>query len=59
MQFVALTNELSPRESRGVNVLRQIVAETRTRVARRAAAVPLPELVRAGEQRLAGPDAIA
>jgi indole-3-glycerol phosphate synthase len=41
-----------------VNVLTQIVEETRTRVARRAVAVPLPELVRAGEQRLARPDAI-
>jgi indole-3-glycerol phosphate synthase len=37
-----------------VNVLMEIVAETRARVARRGVAVPLPELIRAGEQRLAG-----
>ena len=41
-----------------MNVLTEIVADTRIAVARRAAAVPLPALVRAGEQRLAGPDAI-
>jgi len=36
------------------NVLDEIVADTRLAVARRAAAVPLPTLVRDGEQRLAG-----
>jgi indole-3-glycerol phosphate synthase len=36
------------------NVLTEIVADTRVAVARRAAAVPLPALVEAGEQRLAG-----
>jgi indole-3-glycerol phosphate synthase len=41
-----------------MNVLTAILEETHTRVARRAGAVPLPELLRAGEQRLAGPDAI-
>jgi indole-3-glycerol phosphate synthase len=41
-----------------VNVLLDIVADTRAAVARRAAAVPLPALVEAGEQRRAGPDAI-
>jgi indole-3-glycerol phosphate synthase len=41
-----------------MNVLTAILEETRTRVARRADAVPLPELLRAGEQRLQGPDAI-
>jgi indole-3-glycerol phosphate synthase len=39
------------------NVLTSIVADTRVAVARRAAAVPLPALIEAGEQRLAGPDA--
>ena len=37
-----------------MNVLMDIVADTRERVARRAAAVPLPVLVEAGEQRQAG-----
>ncbi|HEX3804517.1 MAG TPA: indole-3-glycerol phosphate synthase TrpC [Solirubrobacteraceae bacterium] len=41
-----------------MNVLMDIVADTRTRVARRADAVPLSALLEAGEQRLAGPDAI-
>jgi indole-3-glycerol phosphate synthase len=41
-----------------VNVLTDIVADTRARVARRSETVPLPALVEAGEQRLAGPDAI-
>jgi indole-3-glycerol phosphate synthase len=41
-----------------MNVLAEIVADTRVRVARRAQDVPLPALVEAGEQRLAGPDAI-
>jgi indole-3-glycerol phosphate synthase len=44
-----------------MNLLAQIVEETRTRVARRAAVVPLPDLVSAGEERLAGaggPDSI-
>jgi indole-3-glycerol phosphate synthase len=40
-----------------VNVLMDIVADTRAAVARRAEAVPLPTLVEAGEQRRAGPDA--
>ncbi len=40
------------------NVLTEIVADTRLAVARRAADVPLPALIAAGEQRLAGPDAI-
>ncbi|MGC9219996.1 MAG: indole-3-glycerol phosphate synthase TrpC [Solirubrobacteraceae bacterium] len=39
-------------------ILEEIVAQARDGVARRAAAVPLPALIRAGEQRLAGPDAI-
>jgi indole-3-glycerol phosphate synthase len=39
------------------DVLTSIVADTRVAVARRAAAVPLPALIEAGEQRLAGPDA--
>jgi indole-3-glycerol phosphate synthase len=38
-----------------VNVLTEIVADTRVAVARRAAAVPLPALIEAGEQRRAGP----
>jgi indole-3-glycerol phosphate synthase len=38
-----------------MNVLTEIVAETRVAVARRAASVPLPTLIEAGEQRLAGP----
>ena len=37
-----------------MNVLMDIVADTRAAVARRAAAVPLPALVEAGEQRRAG-----
>jgi len=41
-----------------MNVLTAILEETRTRVARRAEVVPLPELLRAGEQRLAGSDSI-
>ena len=41
-----------------MNVLEQIVADTRARVARRAAAVPLEALMRAGEQRRAGHNAI-
>jgi indole-3-glycerol phosphate synthase len=41
-----------------MNVLMEIVADTRVAVARRAAAVPLPALIEAGEQRLAGIDAI-
>jgi indole-3-glycerol phosphate synthase len=41
-----------------MNVLMEIVADTRARVARRALDVPLPALVEAGEQRLAGADAI-
>lgn len=40
------------------NVLTEIVADTRLAVARRAGAVPLPTLIRDGEQRLAGPDPI-
>jgi indole-3-glycerol phosphate synthase len=40
-----------------MNVLMEIVADTRTAVTRRAAAVPLPALIEAGEQRRAGPDA--
>jgi indole-3-glycerol phosphate synthase len=40
-----------------VNVLVDIVADTRVAVARRAQAVPLPALVEAGEQRRAGEDA--
>ena len=39
------------------DVLTSIVADTRVAVARRAAAVPLPALIEAGEQRLTGPDA--
>lgn len=41
-----------------MNVLMEIVADTRAAVARRAAAVPLPALLEAGEQRRAGIDAI-
>jgi indole-3-glycerol phosphate synthase len=41
-----------------VNVLQEIVADTRAAVARRGAAVPLPTLVEAGEQRRAGQDAL-
>ncbi len=41
-----------------MNVLMEIVADTRAAVARRAAAVPLPALVEAGEQRRAGVDAM-
>ncbi|MGH2843364.1 MAG: indole-3-glycerol phosphate synthase TrpC [Solirubrobacteraceae bacterium] len=41
-----------------MNVLGEIVADTRAAVARRAAAVPLPALIAAGEQRRAGSDAI-
>ena len=41
-----------------MNVLMEIVADTRAAVARRAAVVPLSALVEAGEQRLAGPNAI-
>ncbi len=41
-----------------MNVLMDIVADTRIRVARRAQDVPLSALVEAGEQRLAGTDAI-
>ena len=41
-----------------MNVLSEIVADTRARVARRAAAVPLEALMRAGEQRRAGHNAI-
>ena len=37
-----------------MNVLTEIVADTRAAVARRAAAVPLPALMEAGEQRRAG-----
>jgi indole-3-glycerol phosphate synthase len=37
-----------------MNVLVDIVADTRVAVARRAAAVPLPALIEAGEQRRAG-----
>jgi len=37
-----------------MNVLTEIVADTRVAVARRAAAVPLPALIEAGEQRRAG-----
>jgi indole-3-glycerol phosphate synthase len=37
-----------------MNVLMEIVADTRTAVARRAAAVPLPAVIEAGEQRRAG-----
>ncbi len=40
-----------------MNVLLEIVADTRAAVMRRAQAVPLPALVEAGEQRRAGPDA--
>jgi indole-3-glycerol phosphate synthase len=40
-----------------MNVLMDIVADTRAAVARRAAAVPLSALITAGEQRRAGPDA--
>ncbi|HWE59931.1 MAG TPA: indole-3-glycerol phosphate synthase TrpC [Solirubrobacteraceae bacterium] len=40
-----------------MNVLMEIVADTRNAVTRRAAAVPLPALIEAGEQRRAGPDA--
>ena len=39
-----------------MNVLAEIVADTRAAVAQRAAAVPLPALVEAGEQRRAGSD---
>jgi indole-3-glycerol phosphate synthase len=38
------------------DVLTSIVADTRLAVARRAATVPLPALIEAGEQRLAGPN---
>ena len=41
-----------------MNVLSEIVADTRVRVARRAQDVPLQTLMKAGEQRRAGPDAI-
>ncbi len=41
-----------------MNVLAEIVADTRVAVAARAAAVPLPALVEAGEQRRAGRDAM-
>ena len=41
-----------------MNVLEEIGAATRAAVARRAAAVPLPALVEAGEQRRAGQDDI-
>jgi indole-3-glycerol phosphate synthase len=41
-----------------MNVLMEIVADTRARVALRAQDVPLSTLVEAGEQRLAGPDVI-
>jgi indole-3-glycerol phosphate synthase len=40
-----------------MNVLVDIVADTRAAVARRAAAVPLPALIEAGEQRRAGSNA--
>ena len=40
-----------------MNVLMEIVADTRTAVTRRAAAVPLPALIEAGERRRAAPDA--
>jgi indole-3-glycerol phosphate synthase len=38
------------------NVLTEIVADTRVAVARRAAEVPLPELIATGERRLTGAD---
>jgi indole-3-glycerol phosphate synthase len=41
-----------------MNVLMDIVAATRAAVARRAAAVPLPAVIQAGERRRAGPDAL-
>jgi indole-3-glycerol phosphate synthase len=41
-----------------MNVLMEIVADTRAAVARRAQSVPVSALVKAGEQRLAGPDAL-
>ena len=41
-----------------MNVLMDIVADTRTAVARRAAAVPLPAVIKAGEQRRTGPNAM-
>ena len=41
-----------------MNVLSEIVADTRARVARRAQDVPLQTLMQAGEQRRAGPNAI-
>jgi indole-3-glycerol phosphate synthase len=41
-----------------VNVLSEIVADTRARVARRTQDVPLEALMQAGEQRRAGPKAI-
>ena len=41
-----------------MNVLLDIIADTRVRVSRRAEEVPLQTLVEAGEQRRAGPNAI-